>query len=276
MSKEKPLAIRSILSACLSSWAHSPRTLVLLIFIVMLGISEADIAITNFTNQQLQLSSGDVLYYHLAKGFNTIMSSAMFLIMADELPRKISFQNYLLIRTNRVKWLFAQIFMCFILALLMLVLCCVTVFLASLTHVSSDWQWSDCQFVQQGFLMNDQDGITPAIIRNQFSPLHATFVAMVPLFFFWVSMLLIILLFGIYGKSIVGLTICMTTLLSSWILMTLFTDWTLPVYFATINGILTMDPSLAHYKEIIFGYCTFDAILIVAMVLRLRREDLSF
>lgn len=91
MSKEKPLAIRSILSACLSSWAHSPRTLVLLIFIIMLGISEADIAITNFTNQQLQLSSGDVLYYHLAKGFNTIMSSAMFLIMADELPRKISF-----------------------------------------------------------------------------------------------------------------------------------------------------------------------------------------
>ena len=58
--------------------------------------------------------------------------------------------------------------------------------------------------------------------------------------------------------------------------MTLFTDWTLPVYFATINGILTMDPSLAHYKEIIFGYCTFDAILIIAMVLRLRREDLSF
>ena len=58
--------------------------------------------------------------------------------------------------------------------------------------------------------------------------------------------------------------------------MTLFTDWTLPVYFATINGILTMDPSLAHYKEIIFGYCAFDAILIVAMVLRLRREDLSF
>lgn len=155
MSKEKPLAIRSILSACLSSWAHSPRTLVLLIFIIMLGISEADIAITNFTNQQLQLSSGDVLYYHLAKGFNTIMSSAMFLIMADELPRKISFQNYLLIRTNRVKWLFAQIFMCFILALLMLMLCCVTVFLASLTHVSSDWQWSDCQFVQQGFLMNE-------------------------------------------------------------------------------------------------------------------------
>ena len=93
MSKEKPLAIRSILSACLSSWAHSPRTLVLLIFIIMLGISEADFAITNFTNQQLQLSSGDVLYYHLAKGFNTIMSSAMFLIMADELPRKISFQN---------------------------------------------------------------------------------------------------------------------------------------------------------------------------------------
>lgn len=276
MSKYRHTGILKMTAACMSSWLHTPRTLFALVFIVTLGLSEVDIAQTNFASQSLMLSWGETLYYYFNQGINLLMSSSLFLIMADEVPRRFTFQTYALMRTTRVKWLTAQILMCVLLVVIMIMLCSCTILLASLGRTAPGGQWSDLTLIEQGFLMEDQDGVVSAFIRNHFTPFQATICAIAPLALFWFSMLLIILFFGLFGKGVLGLTLCMISLFSSWIIMTLlWPSLPLPVYYATLNSIL-VNQDLKHLTNTLIGYGLLDGTLIILMFLRVKRAELKF
>lgn len=199
MFERRHMGVLKMTAACMSSWLHTPRTVFALVFIVTLGLSEVDIAQTNFATQSLMLSWGETLFYYFNRGVNTMMSSSLFLIMADEVPRRFAFQTYALMRTTRVQWLTAQILMCALLVVIMIMLCSGTILLASIGRTAPGGQWSDLALIEQGFLMEEQDGVVSAFIRSHFTPFQATICAMAPLALFWFTMLLIILLFGLYG-----------------------------------------------------------------------------
>ena len=276
MSNRCHTGVLKMTAACMSSWLHTPRTVFALVFIVTLGLSEVDIAQTNFATQSMMLSWGETLYYYFSKGVNLLMSSSLFLIMADEVPRRFAFQTYALMRTTRVKWLTAQILMCVLLVVIMLVLCSGTILLASIGRTAPGGQWSDLALIEQGFLMEEQDGVVSAFIRSHFTPFQATICAMAPLALFWFSMLLIILLFGLYGQGVFGLTLCMISLFASTIIMTLlWPTLPLPVYYATLNNILASQ-DLNQLTNTLIGYGLIDGTLIALMFLRVKSAELKF
>ncbi len=276
MSKRCHTGVLKMTAACMSSWLHSPRTLFAIVFIVTLSLSEVDIAQTNFASQSVMLSWGETLFYYFSRGINTMMSSSLFLIMADEVPRRFTFQTYALMRTTRVKWLTAQILMCVLLVVIMLALSGGTILLASLGRTAPGGQWSDVALIEQGFLMEDQDGVVSAVIRNNFTPFQATLYAIAPLALFWFSMLLIILLFGLYGRGVLGLTLCMISLFASWIIMTLLWPMLpLPIYYATLNNIIA-NWGVDQLVPTLVGYGVVDGILIALMFLRVKSAELKF
>ncbi len=275
-NKSKRSSVWSITSACLSSWCRSPRTVIVLIFIAALCLSEAFLQQRKLAQQELSLTWGETLYYYVMYGFNVRMSSALFLIMADELPRQIAFQNYALIRTKRVKWLMAQLLFCLILVLIMLTLCSATIMLASVGHSIPGTEWSDMALVKDGWLLESQDGVVSALIRNHYTPLQATILSILPLGLFWLTMLLVIVLFGLYEKSIIGLSLCLMSVLSSLIIMNL--QWEglpLPVLFATLCD-LTASNDMTTYWNAMVGYGIVIAGLIGFMIRRIKQANLHF
>lgn len=272
----KKNGVWSITSACLSSWLHSPRTIIVLIFIFALCLSEAFLHQGNLAQQELALTWGETLYYYLSYGFNVLMSSSLFLVMADELPRQITFQSYALIRTKRVKWLMAQLLFCLLLVLIMLVLCSGTILLASIGHSVPGTGWSDMEAVKQGWLMESQDGVVSAMIRNHYTPLQATGLAVLPLGLFWLTMLLVIVLFGLYGKSIIGLSLCLMSVLSSIIIMNVqWADLPLPIFFATLGNLIASNDMVTYWRAI-GGYGIVIISLIGFMIWQVKRADLHF
>lgn len=268
--------IRSMTVACLSSWFYTPRTVFALVFIILLGFSETNIAQSNLAQQGFTLNWGETIFFYVNNGFNILMSSALFLVMADEIPRQISFQTYALVRTNRYKWLFAQILFCLLLVFIMVILCCSVVMIASVGHSVPGSNWSDFELVEQGYITENEDGIVSAFIRNNFSPFEATMMALAPLIGFWLTMLLTILLFGLWGKSVTGLSICMISLLSSLIIMNLvWRNIPLPIYYATLANICLSD-SVTPLLYTLLGYGMIDAALVGTMFFRIRQAELRF
>lgn len=277
MRKERKCnSVWAMTLACLSSWVHSPRTVIALVFIFALCLSEAFLHQGSLAQQELALTWGETLYYYLSYGCNILMSSALFLVMADELPRQIAFQNHALIRTNRVQWLMAQLLFCVLLVLIMLALCSCAILLASIGHSIPGKDWSDIAAVEQGWLMESQDGIVSAMIRNSYTTLEATGLAALPLFLFWLTMLLVIVLFGLYGKGIFGLSLCLMSVLSSLIVMNIqWTDLPLPIFFSTLSYLIASS-DMVFYWRVIGGYGVIIAGLIGFMICRVKRADLHF
>lgn len=272
----RPSNVWSMTLACLSSWEHSPRTMIAMIFIFALCLSEAFLHQGSLVQQELALTWGETLYYYLSSGFNILMSSALFLVMVDELPRQIAFQNNALIRTNRVKWLMAQLLFCVLLVLIMLVLCSSVILLASIGHSIPGTGWSDMAAVEQGWLMESQDGVVSSLIRNHYTTLEATGLAALPLGLFWLTMLLVIVLFGLYGKSILGLSLCLMSVLSSLIVMNIqWADLPLPIFFSTLSYLLASN-DMAFYWRVIGGYGVIIAGLIGFMIYQVKQADLHF
>lgn len=272
----KKNGVWSMTLACLSSWLHSPRTVIVLIFILALCLSEAFLHQGSLAQQELALTWGETLYYYLSYGFNVLMSSALFFIMADELPRQIVFQSYALIRTRRIKWLMAQLLFCLLLVLIMLALCSGAILLASIGHSVPGMGWSDMAQVEQGWLMEAQDGVVSAMIRNHYTPLQATGLALLPLGLFWLTMLLVIVLFGLYGKGIIGLSLCLMSVLSSVIIMNVqWDELPLPIAFATLKRLIITN-NMACYWQAIGGYGVIIVGLIGFMIWQIKRADLHF
>jgi len=130
--------------------------------------------------------------------------------------------------------------------------------------------------VKQGWLMESQDGVVSAMIRNHYTPLQATGLAVLPLGLFWLTMLLVIVLFGLYGKSIIGLSLCLMSVLSSLIIMNVqWADLPLPIFFATLGNLIASNDMVPYWRAI-GGYGIVIIGLIGFMIWQVKRADLHF
>ena len=132
MPEKKERFGQGILSMALAnfdSWVHSPRTVLMLIFIIAICYLQMCGYKMTLNETGYTMHMGETLFYEFNFGCNMPMTTALFLIMVSELPRKIAYQQYSLIRSSRWKWMVAQILYCFMMvaAMVALILICIAI-----------------------------------------------------------------------------------------------------------------------------------------------------
>ena len=275
---------QSVLSMALTnfdSWLHSPRTIMMLIFLLTAGFIQT-CELKNYLNELgFTIHFGEMLFCEFNTGCDMAMTTIIFLIVVSEMPRRIAFQEYALIRSSRTRWIIAQFIYCLMMVVTMLVLLFVAVSVTSLPITTPGTGWSDLERIAAGVIDPDY-GLTlvPKYILNQFNPLSALFIAMIPMFCFWMTMILMILLFGVWGSALVGV---MFYAFLVFIHLTVFWDWfserlKFPFHYSTLNSLTSgyygmeieiLIKSVGIYALLMIG-------LMLAAIVSVKRADLAF
>lgn len=272
-TKVRSHPILSMAMANLDAWVHSPRTIFMLIFTILLCYLEVYKLMVQVNGNGWAMNLAETPYKFLEYGVNIYMSSILVFVMISELPRKLPYQNYMLIRSNRKKWMTAQILYSFliVIAVLLLILLCILLFSALYTDFGSGW--TDPARIASGS-MQAEHALVPQYVREHFVPFTAIFYAALPLFFFWFSLAMIILLCSLLGSQQAGLIICAFALLAHFVgaYDTLF----YPVKYATISGLSLEEFGPERYWYTLAGYIILNATMILTMYWRVSRTDLVF
>lgn len=282
MRDKKSAPWRGILPAALAnfdSWLHSPRTLLMLLFIAAIcylqmcgyGMTLED---TGYT-----MHMGETLFYEFNFGCNMPVTSVLFLIMVSELPRKTAYQQYLLLRSSRCRWMAAQLLYGLMMVASMILLMLVCIFLAAIPLVTPGAGWSDAARIASGQI-EPYEALVDAFILDHFSPWTALLLSLLPVFCFWLTMVFVILLFGVWGAPIVGVLAYASLLVANvTILFEAFPfPLILPIQYATLEGVLAGCPGLEYPRIVKTAgvYAVLIMGLIAAMMGSVKRAELNF
>ena len=268
-----------LLRGQMSDWLHSSRTwimglvLLTLTYLFVSGFKE------NLRMDRLYAYAGETLYKYLSLGFgNILLSSAMFLIMVSEVPRRIAFQNDMLIRASRAKWLRAQVLFCLAIVACMIALMTIFSMLLTLPVLSPGRGWSDLARIAADPDAMYEPQFVPAYIRA-IPPWQASLLSVIILFAFWFTMVLVILMFSLAGKPNHGLMLYVFLLVLDITLMwELIPGVHLPSHFATLGQISAHFPEreLQVAATALCAYAGIDLAMIGVMHLQVRKMDMRF
>lgn len=275
MRNQDAISKRPILSmavANLESWVHSPRTLLMMVFTVMLCYLEANNRISLYSRAGQILNWIEIPYIFLQYGVNILMSSMLTFVMISEIPRLLPYQNNMLIRSDRKRWLTSQIMYCLLmlLAILLIIIVCTSLF--SLGKVEFGGGWSDANRIAQDGMLEHMAAV-PSHVRTNFTPITSIFYAALPIFLFWFSMAMITLLCSLLGSQFTGLVICAFILLAHFVGSYPFPY---PINYATVMAMNPDEFGPKLYGNAIIVYLALNAVMIAAMYWRISRIDLVF
>lgn len=277
MNKSKRTFVMAL--ANFSSWSHSPRTILMFLFIVSLCFLQ-----TNSFQQMLRetgyrMHLTETMFFHFNVGCNMTYISMAFLIMANELPLQIRFQDDMLIRGTKRQWIFAQLVYALFMVLSMIFLLVIFICLFSLSHITSGDGWSDFIRIANHEISEDETLVAKYVLDN-FFPFSAFLTSLLPLFFFWYTMLLIIMLCSFCGFPMLETLVYASLLvLNITILHELLPiSIPLPITFATFGSITNavVDDKTRHLIQCIAGYIALDCILVLLLFQRARLMDMHF
>ena len=104
--KQKPMNwMFAALYGHFSLWAHSLRTILMLIFALMMNYMLVRSEGARVMNAGYQVHMGEMLFSYLHQGFNMIMASLAFFVMMSEIPKQVPYQKYSTLRMTRRRWL---------------------------------------------------------------------------------------------------------------------------------------------------------------------------
>ena len=275
----KPLrSIRTMAKSNLSSWIHSPRTLIMLLFVIAFCFLVTNNYIQGFRGLDYELHFFEALFVVLYTGCSITTTSILFLVTISELPKRIGYQYSNLIRSSRIEWMASQIVYCMWMALGMLVLTVMSASIFLLFNVPIGNTWSDTARIGTEVIQESQ-ALIPSFFRNTFTPLEACLFAMLPMYLFWFTMILVVLLFSLCQLPMVGLMTYALMLVANIVLMVeSFSDLPLPIYYATIGNITTgwIGKEMQKVNEAFMGYGVAIICLLICMFLIIRKIDLCF
>ena len=281
MRKAKPSVCRQMgacLYAHLSAWLHSPRTLVMGVILLLYTYMHA----VNF-RYMLSLYDhtahvGEMIFWYLNSGFNIVMTSTFLLIMVSEIPKRIAFQNSILARVPRSRWVISLVLFCIVVVLLMMVLMTAFCALLSLPYTTPGNGWSDLERWAENPDYQYERQLVPEYIRV-LSPFQACLCAASVIFCFWLTMLLVILTCSVLGFPHAGLLLYMFILqFALTFLFEAVPGMRTPIHYATLNNMALQFPEkeLATLPALLAVYLAIDAVLIAAMMFRVHHTDLQF
>lgn len=270
--------ITTMARANLNSWLHSPRTLIMALFVLALCYMQAAGFAMTLERLPYTMNWAESSVYVLSNGVNMSVSGILYLVMISELPQKTAFQTASLVRSTRMRWLVGQICYCFMMAFVMLLIVAVCVSIFLLPVAPQGTGWTETQAIAQGYT-NEDMVLIPEFIRTNLEPFTAYLLACVPLLLFWFTMALVVLLCSLFGAPILGILLFVFLLMANIIVyVEFFPSLMVPVQFATLRAILFLERNAgwALLGKVLIGYLAIDAALIGAMLWRVRRTDLCY
>jgi hypothetical protein len=275
MHKQNGIHKRPILSmamANLESWVHSPRTILMMLFTIMLCYLEVNSTLAMYSREGFVLNWAETPYILFQNGINILMSSMLIFVMISEIPRMLPYQNYMLIRANRKRWLTSQIVYCLFMLLAITIIITICILLFSLGKTEFGSGWSDTARIAQDENMAFMT-VVPKHVREHYAPLTGVFYAAAPVFLFWFSMAMIILLCSLLGSQMIGLVICAFILLANFV-----GSYPLPypINYATVSAMNPDEYGPELYRTAAAVYAGLDMTLILAMYWRISKTDLVF
>lgn len=264
--------ILTMVSANLDSWIHTPRTIIMLIFTLMLCYLEVKTQVKILDRAGIVMYWYEIPYVLMSSGINISMSSILFFVMVSEMPRKLPYQNYMLIRSNRRQWLTSQIVYSISIALLVILLLVICVMIFSTGQAGAGTGWSDTARIAEGSMM-EFDAVVPRYVREHFAPAFAILYAALPVFLFWFSMAMVILLCTLLGSQFIGLLVCAFALLGHFVGSY---NFAYPINYAIVQN---MNPDIfgpERYQWTMGAYLIINALMILGMYVRIAKSDLVF
>lgn len=269
----------ALLRGQISDWIHSPRTIVMGIIIILLTYLYATGYKAMLNDLDIASYIGEAFYIYISSGFGNItLTSAMFLIMVSEIPRRTAFQNCMLIRTSRNKWLWSQILFCFVVVNLMLLLMTLFCIVLTLPCIKPGKGWSDLDRIAADPNAAFEMQLVPEFIRV-IQPWQASFLAAAILFAFWFVMLLLILMFSLAGKPNYGLILYVFFLvLHVTVLWERIPGFRSPANYSTLSAVAALypDQELQKIPIVLCVYMGIVLFMISLMHFQVRTMDLCF
>lgn len=275
-------SFRKQMQACLyahfSAWLHSPRTIVMGIVILCFAYMHARSYGNMLSLYHYEVHLGETIFYYLNSGFQVVMTSTFLLIMVSEIPKRIPFQNTMLIRITRGKWLASQVLFCVAVVLLMLAFMTAFCTILSLPYLTPGSGWSDLERLAENPDYQYEIPLVAEYIRV-LSPLQACLCAASVIFLFWLTMLLVILLFSLLGQPNAGLLIYMFIVLFSLTFRFEMVPYMrTPIHYANLEAVSCQfeGKELASLPMVLGVYVGIDILFITIMALRIQHTDLCF
>lgn len=270
--------LRRVFAAALvdyGSWMRSPRTLLAPVFIAAIGYLQMSGYENLLRASGLSMHYVETLYYEFSFGCNMPMTTALFLMMLSELPGRMRIHPFVWIRLSRGQWLAAQILYSLMMVLTMLLMLLLSITVFSLPLVTAGCGWSDMQRMAAGY---GGGALIELSVMEQFSPFQALMLAIAPMFFFWLTMALVILLFGLWGRAVLGMLLYAFFMVAH---VTIYFEcfpfpMRLPMHYATlINIVQTPGRELEELGRVLGGYAVILFLLIAVMAVRVKHAELD-
>lgn len=280
---DKDLSKRSMFRMALSNldaWLNSPRVLLMALCVIVYGVMLAVGDRQGFwaAGISVPLTLPEKLFVNLYNSFYN-MGSLLFLVMVSEVPRRIPFQHVMLIRSTRRKWVASQCLYCAMMVLLTMALLSAVYTLIILPGSSLNAAFTDDGFIAAG-LYEQEESFIPAYIRQHFTPWSACAFTAIPMFFFWYTMALVILLCSMLGHPLLGPSIYGSILMGkTTILMECLPHWLkLPTDFSSLGAIVQncAQGELRHAAFVLAIYLGVVAAMILLLMRIASHADFTF
>ena len=264
--------------ANLDSWIRSPRTMLMLIFVVSVCYLQVCGLQMTLEARGYEVNLIEALFYEFNFGCNMPMTTTLFLVMISELPRQLTFHQYSLIRNSRLEWALAQVLycICMVIAMVLLILLCLSIMLTPM--IDGIVGWSDPDRIANGIVF-PEDALIDEYIRY-FTPLVALIIAITPVFLFWLIMVLVVLLCGMYNRATFGVLSYAFITLSNVIIYYEFfpIDLRMPIHFATLKNIVAgyAGKEIEHLLFVVVIDMLIIFLLISTIIARAQKADLCF
>lgn len=278
--KARPMqGVFSMAVANFDSWLRSPRTWLMLLFIVAICYLQMCGYKMTLDETGYTMHLGETLYYEFNFGCNMPMTTVLFLVMVSELPRRITFQQYSLVRSSRWRWMVAQVLYCLMMVIGMILLILAFLTLLALPLTTPGTGWSDAERIAAE-LIEPEEALIEQYIMNSFTPVTALIMAMIPMFCFWFTMVLVILLFGVWGVPVFGVLVYAFIIVAH---VTIYFEYfpfpmSMPMHFATLRSLVTGfdGEEVKRLMSVTWRYMALITGLIAAMLISVKRAELDF
>lgn len=256
------------------SWVYSIRTISLFAFVAAFCSVIVHNHLQSMEGMEISLSFEESLFILINNGFSITTMSTLFLLMISEIPIQAGYQYKLLIRSSRTQWILSQVLYCLWMVMCMLVLTvtCTSVFLSMFAKSSNNGSTIIETSVQQRTII-------PTYIHERFSLFSACLFAILPIFFFWLTMVLIILFFSLCKLPQLGLMVYMTLLVSNVIvLVEPIGSIAMPIHYSTLQNITSnaAGMEIETTLKVLLFYLLIDATILIFMMFQVHRADISF
>lgn len=261
-----------------SLWAHSLRTVLMAVFILLMTYMLARSTENSIIVNQFNVHMGETLFSYANSGFNLIMTSVALMVMMSELPKRVSYQNYTIVRMSRSKWLASLVVFCVGIVFVFVILMLVSSAFFSLSFVTPGGGWSDLERLAEDANYVYEIQYVSQYIRV-FSPAVACALSSVILYLFWLTMAFVILLLSLWGAPNFGVILCVSLLLLNiTVLFENFPGIKLPSHFATLGAVTSQveKNKFEYVAKVICGYVVVDVLLLVLMMVRVKNMDIRF